>query len=473
MPPGFAFPRGPGRLASMSIRSFRGSAACAALGLLTLSACGSGDDTDPSSRRFRVRIENVAPFQQLKSGRFDTKLSGTSPGPLAPGDTYEFSFTAGLNHRLSFATMFGASNDWFFGTEPQGIPLYSSDGQPLTGNITSRVVLWDAGTEVDEEPAVGAHTGPKQATATDGPGIKDFTPKVRRVGSRPVLSSGVPFALPDLASMIRVQLAHDAATHRFTVRIENVSDDRNTLSTSEGIKPVRISPGVWTVTAGSEPLFTEGQPDRGQGLEALAEGGDATALHTWLTPLNGVATPLSPGVFAVHNAAAPLFTEGTQDRGQGLEALAETGDASRLASAITTTPPTGVSTSGTFNTPVDASAPGPLLPGHAYEFTVTARPAERLSFATMFGQSNDWFFGTDEQGIALFDKDNTPLTGDVTPKVYLWDVGTELDEEPAVGPHQGAPEWTLDTDKTVRRVPASRYGTPLSQHLRVTITEAK
>lgn len=454
----------------MSIRSFRGSAACAALGLFTLSACGSGDDTDPSSRRFRVRIENVAPFQNFKSGRFDTKVSGTSPGPLAPGDSYEFSFTAGLTHRLSFATMFAASNDWFFGTEPRGLPLYSVDGQPLSGDITSQVILWDAGTEVDEEPAVGAHTGPKQATATDGPGPKDFTPQVRRVGARPVLSSGQTFNLPPLASMIRVQVAHDAATHRFTVRISNVSDDLSTLSTSEGIKPVRISPGVWVVGAGNEPLFTEGQEDRGQGLEALAETGDATALHTWLTPRNGVATPLSPGVFAVHNAAAPLFTEGAVDRGQGLEALAETGDTARLASALASTPPTGVSASGIFTTPVDASTPGPLLPGHAYEFTVTARPADRLSFATMFGQSNDWFFGTDEQGIALFDKTHSPVTGDVTSKVYLWDVGTELDEEPAVGPHQGAPDWTVDTDKTVRRVPPSRYGTPLSQHLRVTFS---
>ncbi|WP_375743343.1 spondin domain-containing protein [Corallococcus interemptor] len=449
----------------MSIRSFRGSAA--ALGLLTLSACGSGDD--PSSRRFRVRIENVAPFQNLKSGRFDTKVSGNSPGPLAPGDTYEFSFTAGRTHRLSFAAMLGASNDWFFGTEPAGIPLYASDGKPLVGNISAQVVLWDAGTEVNEEPGVGAHTGPKQATSPDGPGLQDPDPTVRRVGVRTVLSNGQPFSMPGVLTMIRVQVAHDEATHRFTVRIENVSDDRTTLSTSEGFKPVRISPGVWVVGAGDEPLFTEGRPDRGQGLEALAEGGDATALDTWLQPLNGVATPLSPGVFAVHNAASPLFTEGALDRGQGLEALAEGGDASRLASALASTPPTGVSRSGTFDTPVDAASPGPLLPGHAYAFTVNARPGDRLSFATMFGQSNDWFFGPDEQGVPLFDKANAPVTGDITSKVYLWDVGTELDEEPAVGPHQGAPEWTVDTDKAVRRVPPSRYGTPLSQHLRVTL----
>ncbi|NBD07800.1 spondin domain-containing protein [Corallococcus silvisoli] len=458
----------------MSIHSFRGGvASAAALGLLTLSACGSGDGADASAREVRVRIENVAPFQQLKSGRFDTKLSGTSPGPLAPGDAYEFSFTAGVKHRLTFVAMFGQSNDWFFGTEPQGIPLYSADGRPLSGNITDQVLLWDAGTEVDEEPAVGPHTGPKQATSTDGPGAKDFNPNVRRVGPRPVLTSGQTFVLPAIASMIRVLVASDAATHRFTVRIENISDDRVTLTTSEGIKPVRISPGVWTVSDGNETLFTEGQPDRGLGLEAIAETGDAAALLAYLTPLTGVATPLSPGIFALHNAAAPLFTEGAPDRGQGLELLAETGDVSRLASALSASPPTGVRTSGSFNSPVGASAPGPLLPGHAYEFDVSARPAERLSFAMRFGQSNDWLFGTDEQGIALFDASGTLLTGDVTSRVSLWDVGTELDEEPAVGPHQGAPEGGLDPDKTVRRVPPSRYGTPVSQHLRVTLTEVK
>lgn len=449
-------------------RSLRGGAASlAALGLLTLSACGS--DTEPT--RLRVRIENVAPFQQLKSGMFNTKLSGTAPGPLAPGDVYEFSFTAGANHRLSFVSMFGQSNDWFFGTDPKGIALYSN-GQPLSGDITSQVLLWDAGTEVDEEPGVGPHTGPKQASSTDGPGAQDPNPNVRRLGTPSRLTSGQTFNMPAVASMIRVNLAHEAATRKFTVRIENVSDDRVTLNTSEGIKPVRISPGVWTVSAGNEPLFTEGQKDRGRGLEAIAEMGDVAGLTAVLAPLSGVATPLSPGVYALHTAAAPLFTVGAKDRGQGLEALAEMGDISKLSSAVSMSPPAGVRTSGTFNTPVGASTPGAITQGNAYEFDVDALPADRLSFAVMFGQSNDWVFGPDEQGIALFDAAGMPVTGDVTSQVHLWDVGTEQDEEVAVGPHLGAPEGALDRDNTVRRVPVTQHATPVAQHLRVTITKA-
>ncbi|RYZ38774.1 MAG: hypothetical protein EOO71_22610 [Myxococcaceae bacterium] len=458
----------------MSNRTLRGGAASvAALGLLTLSACGSDDGmSDVTSKRLRVRIENVAPFQQLKSGMFNTKVGGTAPGPLAPGDSYEFSFTAGTRHRLSFVSMFGQSNDWFFGTAPQGIPLYDN-GQPVSGDITSQVFLWDAGTEVDEEPAVGPHTGPKQSTSTDGPGAKDPNPNVRRLAMPSRLSDGRTFDMPPVTSMIRVRLSSDAESRRFTVRIENVSNDTLTLNTSEGFKPVRISPGVWTVSAGNEPLFTEGQPDRGLGLEAIAEMGDISGLSTMLAPLTGVATPLSPGVYALHNANAPLFTEGAPDRGQGLEAIAEMGDISRLSDAVTQSPPPGVRVSGTFNTPVDASSPGPITPGHAYEFDVDAVPSDRLSFAVMFGQSNDWVFGPKEDGIALFDAAGLPVTGDVTSSVYLWDVGTELDEELAVGPHLGEPEGALDRDDTVRRVSAQQHATPVSQHLRVTVTEVK
>ena len=58
---------------------------------------------------------------------------------------------------------------------------------------------------------------------------------------------------------------------------------------------------------------------------------------------------------------------------------------------------------GVFNMPVGAHGPGPLLPGGAYEFEVTASPeTPYLSFATMFVQSNDLFIGPDDMGIALF-----------------------------------------------------------------------
>jgi len=55
----------------------------------------------------------------------------------------------------------------------------------------------------------------------------------------------------------------------------------------------------------------------------------------------------------------------------------------------------------------------------------------------MMGQSNDWFYGPGESGIELF-KDGQPINGDITSQIILWDVGTEVDQEPGIGPGPGA-----------------------------------
>src|SRR5512141_2384084 len=67
---------------------------------------------------------------------------------------------------------------------------------------------------------------------------------------------------------------------------------------------------------------------------------------------------------------------------------------------------------GVFNKPVGALQPGAAVPGQAFEFTVSAVPGDRLSFTTMFGQSNDWFFAPDEKGIPLYDAAGKPISGD-------------------------------------------------------------
>ena len=44
---------------------------------LFASACGGSDmNTEPTT--FKVRLENVAPFTQLKSGVFNTRVGGTA-----------------------------------------------------------------------------------------------------------------------------------------------------------------------------------------------------------------------------------------------------------------------------------------------------------------------------------------------------------------------------------------------------------
>jgi hypothetical protein len=436
---------------------------------------GSASDASGGATTFKIRVDNVAPFKLLKSGSYNTAVGAMAPGPIGPGGAYELTFTAGKGHKLSFASMFGASNDWFFGFDPAGLDLYATDGTPVSGDVTSHVWLWNAGTELDEEPGVGPHTGPKQASAVGGPNVPDPDNKVRKVPASIMLSGGTTFTVPAVAAMIKVTLTPDAATRQFKLRIENVSNDATTLMTTAGPQPVRISPGVWAVTTGGEPFFTEGAQDRGRGLKSIAESGDIAGLSSTLAPQTGVATGISPGVWVVHGSGSPLYAAGTPDRGQGLENIAESGNIMPLSTALMAMLPTGATAQGLYNMPIGAMAPGPAGPGAGYEFSVTAKPGDRLSFVTMYGWSNDWFFGTPDTGLALFATDGTPVTGDLTAMMKLFDAGTELSEEPAVGPNTGPQQPTpttgpADTDNTVREVTPAIYATPVSQHIKVTIS---
>jgi hypothetical protein len=109
--------------------------------------------------------------------------------------------------------------------------------------------------------------------------------------------------------------------------------------------------------------------------------------------------------------------------------------------------------SGAFNTPVGADGPGPLLPGSSYAFTFDAPPGSRLSFATMYVQSNDLFYAPDEAGIALWDASGTQISGDITAQIDLWDAGTEVNQEPGVGadqaPRQAGPDTGTNEDGVV------------------------
>nr|MEE4266686.1 spondin domain-containing protein [Candidatus Krumholzibacteria bacterium] len=136
--------------------------------------------------------------------------------------------------------------------------------------------------------------------------------------------------------------------------------------------------------------------------------------------------------------------------------------------------PADYATSGVFNTPVDASGPAPIFPGEAYEFIFGANPGDKLSFATMFVQSNDLFYAPMGTGIALFNG-MTPVNGDVTDQIHLWDSGTELNEEPGVGTNQaprqsGANTGAVDTDTTVRMVNDGFTYPAASDVIAVTIT---
>ena len=444
--------------------------------LLSLSACAADSDDDPMiddpvPTTFKLRIENVAPWTVLKSGVQATKTNGTT-GALAMGQAYEITFTAGRNQRVSFASMLGESNDWFFAPGPQGIALYDAQGNPVAGDVTAQVSLWDAGTEIDQEPGVGADVGPNQSAPDAGAADPDGT--VRELGATTTLTSGQAFTLPSITSMIKVTLT-PGANRQFTLRIENVSTTA-TLVTSAGARDIHVSPPVWALHGAPAPLFTPGQPDRGQGLELIAESGRFTMLAGVMHALSGWATPISPGVYAVHGDSEPLYSLGLVDREQGLERLAEDGNHTVLLDAMVGIAAGGMlADAGSFEMPIGAAVRAPARPGEGYELTVEALPGDRVSFATMFGMSDDWFFASVPEGIALFDAWGMPNSGDVSASIGIYDAGTEIDQEPAIGPdtgpQQAAPNTgAIDPVRQVREVPTSVYGVPASAHLRVTLT---
>lgn len=385
------------------------------------------DGSSPRAREFTVTIENVGTVKLFTSGGvFNTPVGDTSPGPATPGKMYQFSVDAGRKQKLSFATMLAATNDLFYGPDGDGIALYDDHGDPISGDVTSQIHLWDAGTEINEEPHEGPNTVTKQSAPNTGP---DEHGNVVDIADA---TDGVKFNYPAVNEVIKVTVMHTTGT-MFNVSIEDVSS-ATALHTSGGDFPAPLSPGVWVVHNGADPLYTVGKPDRMQGLEHLAEDGNPTTLGTFVAGNVGITYPASPGVWVVHKEGTkPLFTKDKPDYGDGIEGIAEDGNPSNLAGNLSKLD--GEIDGAVFNMPAGSSSAGPIVPGSKYQFTVQASPGDALSFATMLAATNDVFFAPSDMGIALFDADGKPVTGDVTDQISLWDAGTEGNEQPGIGPN--------------------------------------
>ena len=408
---------------------------------------------------FDVVIENISePSAVFGAGAFDTPEGADEPGPAFPGDRYVVEFGAAPGHYLSFGTMFVQSNDFFIAPAPEGIPLFDDQGVPLTGDITDLLELWDAGTEEDEEPGTGDYQAPRQDGDDMGP--DDDNTAIR-------LASEENDSLPAMSALVDASLSYDGEGV-FTLTIENVST-MDTLMHSQGSSPVPLSPGAYVIHSSEATFFEEGAAAT-PGMEAMAEDGHGGVLSAEFEPLVGLAVPLAPGVFAAHFEDAPLFAEGEPDFGAGLEALAEDGDASALGAALAKS----FASSGVFNTPDGADEPGPAFPGGSYSFQVTGSVGDNLSFATMFVQSNDLFYAPGEAGIPLFDGDGNPVSGDITDQVSLWDAGTEDNQWPGAGPDQAPRQSGPDTGGSrsgpVEIVADDFTYAPTDSVIRVTIT---
>jgi hypothetical protein len=393
---------------------------------LGVTACSDAPSDDPivEPSSFTITVESLAPeHPYFVSGNFTVPVGATQPGPLLPGESYSVEFHAPPGMRVSFATMFLASNDVFLAPDGEGIELFDAQGQPVSGELTDQIQLWDAGTEFDQDLGLGDQQGASQSGANLGDA--DPNANVR------LASDSYP-NLPAVADLIGVTLSAGAG-NLFTLTIENRSTDQTLMRTDGTTSSVPLSPGVFVVHPEPNPLFEVGLPNRAAGLEALAEDGDPTEITAALGEQSGVNSPFPPGLWVIHGAPSEqgeLFQPGQPDYGRGLESLAEDGDPNALLATYGDQANIGVF-GGVYGDDFL-----PLLPGEAFLIDIEARPGDYLSFASMFGQSNDWFIATGPEGVALFESDGTPRTGDISMELSLWDLGTEVSEYPGAGPNQ-------------------------------------
>jgi len=131
------------------------------------------EDGDPS-----MLAKSLKGAKGIKSvAVFNTPLGASGPGPITPGAAYEVTVSAMPGERLSLTLMMGQSNDWFYAPAESGIELFK-DGKAISGDITSQIMLWDVGTEVDQEAGIGSDQGPRQKGPNTGKAENGLVKKV-------------------------------------------------------------------------------------------------------------------------------------------------------------------------------------------------------------------------------------------------------------------------------------------------------
>ena len=416
--------------------------------VLFLASCHK--DKDMPSQSETITIENVLDSKPLvETGTFQ----GTGMPPvILPGQSTSFSFSAAKNQRLTFATMYGWSNDLFFAPANPGIKLYNDDGSPITGDVSAQMKLWDNGTRVNQAPG----------SAVVHPGVAESTPKnIKEVNGMDDYGNTYLAA----SQLMQVSLAYNGNSV-FTVTITNKSGGT--------ANQTPFSPGVWAISyvAGGalllqEPVYSVGKPSA-NGLTNIAEAGDNSVLNTYLKGKTGIFTPLSPVLVVVYQGNEnPFYKVGENDRGEGLKDLAQKGNADILAAALKTKP--GVKAvyvlkdgKNTVLLPRIDGADGGMV-----SQMLSVVKGDRIAIATMYGFSNDWFFATSGNDLDATQK------GDFSTAIGLYDDGTAVNQFPGAGITQfnlaGTP---LDESKPIQAVPNPNGFTtlpPISNIIKVSI----
>lgn len=415
---------------------------------LVVSSCTDHDIDNSGNAMNTITVENVLDSRPLvQSGTF----KGTGePAVILPTQSATIHFSAAKGEALSFATMYGWSNDLFFAPANPGILVYDANGTPIEGDVSSQIKLWDNGSRINQAPGA----------AVNHPGTSD-TKNITEVNGTDAQGNTYLAA----SKLVQATLKYDGNSY-FTLTLKNISGGT--------ANETPLSPGVWAVSyivggnlLSPAPLYTSGQPTA-NGLTSIAEAGDNTPLSTYVTGMTGIFTPLSPILVVVYNGIEnPIYKTGENDRGEGLKMLAQQGNANDLAAFLKTKP--GVKAVYVLAAPV-STVLLPVINGQAgskvsQQISVTS--GDRLAIATMYGFSNDWFFSSADNGVDATQK------GDISNSIKLFDNGTAINQFPGAGITQfnlaGTP---LAESKTIVEVPNPNTFTTLpdiSKIIRVTL----
>lgn len=355
-------------------------------------SCSDDDGKDmPELTSSVISFENVLePKDFVESGTFVGMGNEEVNAPvILPGQSIRFTFHAGKGQALMFATMYGASKDWFFAPENPGVQLYNNEGTPMTGDVSSQIKLWDNGTKL------GMTDEAEDANIMMVPDV-------------------------DASKLMKLELQYTASSSEFELTITNVSGG------SDNDTP--FSPGVWAVSnvfdgklLNDMPFYEAGAKSNAE-ITAIAQMGDNSLLNAKISANTGIITGISPAIVVVYTGDVnPIYETGKKDAGMGLANLAQMGDASVLKASLEKMPNVRK---------VYIAGNAPVVPGEKVEVPFEAAENDHIAYATMFGYSNDWFYANEVAIPAGF-------KGDVTGKTVLFDDGTVVSQYPGAGNAQG------------------------------------
>ena len=392
-------------------------------GLMTIFSLSSCDDDEmmvmESPMEKTITFENiVTPKDFVESGSFQ----GTNTPVIMPGESVSFKFIAGKAQSLMFATMYGASKDWFFASKQPGIKLFDANGNAITGDVSSEVLLWDNGTKDNT-------TG----TAQNNP-----------IAQVPNVNA---------SQLVKLNLSYDIVKSEFTLTIANTSGGT--------ANETPLSPGVWAVSnyngaqlLNSAPFFTPNALSNPE-ITDIAQMGSITKMVTKLNANTGIMTGLSPALVVVYSGNQnPIYQAGQLDSGNGLKEVSQTGNVMKLQTTLK-------AMSNVKGVYIAGNAP--LAPGSKMMTSFSFTPGDKIAYVTMFGFSNDWFYAN-EQSI------DAGTTGDLTSKTTLYDSGTGVNQYPGAGNRQSLFGGTPQAESIVISKVGTQYPVPAVQNvLKVTV----